>query len=497
MKHAVVIGSGMGGLTSAILLAQNGYSVTVHEQHNRPGGLLHRFFRQGASYDTGFHYCGGIARDDILGAALRHLGVFDQLDFLPLDPDGFDRLVAPGLDFAVPVGWERYRAALKQQFPREAAGIDRYLQDCMDAVSNYGLYAFRAEIDVPTLLKWEGISVQQVVDRAVTDPGLKAALTMQCVLYGVSPDQAPFGLHAVIVHHFVRGAYRIRGGGDRLAKVMVDRIKALGGQVRLKSEVTQVLVDGRVATGVELADGTQERADLVISNMHPRLLLDLLPEGSVRKAYKRRVMGQRLGWAHLGVYLKVDQGAPELGNANLYRTYDLDVSKMYRPTGPDRTPFYFATAPNEGLGPERRARHDVVLMLTAMSWDQVSQWAGTSAGQRPQAYLDTKQALMDPVINALRADFPDLGDRIVRSEASTALTTWHYTRAAGGATYGHYHSVDQMGRYRPSQFIKVRGVVQVGHGVFAPGVLGTCLSAYYGIGAHLGKERLLEELKAV
>ena len=105
-QHAVVIGSGMGGLTAARLLQKRGYEVTVLEQHYRPGGLLHRFFRKEGAFDTGFHYCGGIAPGQPLGQALRHLGVMDKLEFHALDPDGFDILRFPDAEIRVPAGWE-------------------------------------------------------------------------------------------------------------------------------------------------------------------------------------------------------------------------------------------------------------------------------------------------------------------------------------------------------------------------------------------------------
>ena len=91
MSRAVVIGSGMGGLVSALLLLKNGWEVDVVEQHYRAGGFLHRFFREGAGYDTGFHYVGSAQRDQLFGRVLSHLGVYDRLRFVPLDPDDPER----------------------------------------------------------------------------------------------------------------------------------------------------------------------------------------------------------------------------------------------------------------------------------------------------------------------------------------------------------------------------------------------------------------------
>ena len=72
MNHLVVIGSGAGGLAAAVLLGQRGWKVTVLEQHYRPGGCLHRFFRGGVPFDTGFHYVGSAAPHQSFGRVLRH-----------------------------------------------------------------------------------------------------------------------------------------------------------------------------------------------------------------------------------------------------------------------------------------------------------------------------------------------------------------------------------------------------------------------------------------
>ena len=496
-KHAIVVGSGMGGLTSAVLLAMHGWTVEVHEQHFRPGGLLHRFFREGAPYDTGFHYCGGVEHQDILGRCFKHLGVLDEIDFQPLDPDGFDRIWVEDFEFRVPVGWDRYRDRLVAAFPHERAGIDALFRDMLAAIDEYGLYVFKTEVNVTEFLRWEGTALTDCIHRHIRDPMLVAVLCGQGVLYGVRPGQAPFGLHSVIMHHFVRGAHRVKGGGDRLAKVMVKRIKELGGTLRLRSRVEEILVEDRVAKGVRLASGEERRGDLVVSNMHPRVLLDHLPPGAVRKAYRSRVLDQRVGIAHLGVYCQVDGPSPSIGNANVYRHYSVDPERSHDPMRPDaRPPFYFATAPNAALDVDARKKHDVVLMLLAPDWDDVVRWKGTKTRERGPEYEAFKKAVQDRAVEALLSDFPELQGRLQRVESSTGLTTQHYTETPRGAMYGHYHSVDQMGKYRPSQVIRIRNFFQVGQGVFTPGVLGATLSGYYGCGFWLGLDQLLAELEA-
>ena len=493
---AAVIGAGMSGLVSAVLLAMHGWKVQVFEQHHKPGGLLHRFARAGVPYETGFHYCGSIHRDHILGRCLAHLGVLDRIDWVPLDPDGFDRVILPDMEFRVPVGVEAYRQRLKDTFPEEAAGIDGYMADLLEAIRYYGLYRFEASIDTERFIHWEGLSLDAVIERHVRDRRLRAILAAQSSLYGVHTHEAPFGLHAVIMHHFLSGAYRARGGGDALTGALVDRLKELGGELHLRSEVTRLLVDEkRHVLGVQLASGERVDASLVFSSLHPRLLFDLIEPGVVRKAYRSRILDQRLGLSHFGVYAQLDRPATEIGQANIYRMSTDDPSCILRDIRPGHVPFYFAASPPPSPGRDGKPVH-TLLLSAALSWGELTPWTNTRIGKRPPAYHQLKDTLEQTVLDAFMADFPSLRGHVVRSEASTALSTQHYTRSPQGAMYGHYHSIDQMGRYRLPQIIRIHNFVQVGQGVFTPGILGTTLSAYYGCGYHLGLGRLVQELEA-
>ena len=124
---AIVVGGGMSGLTTGVILAKEGMRVLVLEQHTRVGGTLQRFFRKGGvQFDVGFHYVGGVEPGQVLERYLSYCGVMDRLKLIPFDQDGFDELRFPGTTFKVPAGYERYRDRLLEAFPAERRGIEAW-----------------------------------------------------------------------------------------------------------------------------------------------------------------------------------------------------------------------------------------------------------------------------------------------------------------------------------------------------------------------------------
>lgn len=130
----IVIGSGIGGLTTAGLLARAaGKRVLVLERHTEPGGLTHTFRRDGASWDVGVHYIGQV------GPGSRARAYFDYLSGGELGwnrmPDAYDRFVYPGLDLSVSSDPDCYKRELVAAFPQEAKAIHRYFKDIRRTIS--------------------------------------------------------------------------------------------------------------------------------------------------------------------------------------------------------------------------------------------------------------------------------------------------------------------------------------------------------------------------
>lgn len=484
----VVIGSGVGGLTAAVLCAQRGHRVTVLERHTRPGGFLHRFFRQGVGYDTGFHYVGSARPEQLFGRVLRHLGVYDALEWLPLDPDGFDELRFPGESLRVPADLGRWRDRLVARFPDERAGLDAFFDEHRAAVAAYGLYHLDVTTPPEAVLPWEERSLQAVLDTHLRDPKLKSFIGAHAVLYGVPPDEAPFGMHALVTHHFFEGAWALRGGGDKLAGALVRRLRALGGRIVFRESAAHVETEGQRATAVVTESGTRYPADLLFANVHPAALAAMVDPGVFRPAYVNRVEGARPGLAHFGVYLRVRADLSRMGRTNLYSFEDWDLRRMHRPAGPDEIPFFFLSAPGGRESGVRPGTEQVVLGLAMTTWDAWAPWQDA----RDPAYASRKAATLGRFLEGVRAAFPAW--EILHAEASTPLTTARYTGSRFGAVYGHYHSVEQMGRHRFPIRTRLRNVLQVGQVVGFPGICGAAMTAYVAAGEVFGLPSLVEEL---
>ena len=124
----IVIGSGMGGLTSAALMSRAGLRTLVLEHHFAPGGNTQCFRRKKMfDFDVGLHYIGDCEPGGLFPVVMGQLGLADKVEFLPMDQDGFDTLIYPDLRFRVPAGWENYESRLKETFPEEARAIERFV----------------------------------------------------------------------------------------------------------------------------------------------------------------------------------------------------------------------------------------------------------------------------------------------------------------------------------------------------------------------------------
>ena len=225
---AIVIGSGMGGLTFASIMAKlRKWRVLVLERHFKIGGFTHTFTRPGGwSWDVGLHYVGEMG-EGMLGRRLFDFITESRVKWNPM-PDVYDVFVYPNLEVRACKGEANFRSALSDAFPDERSNIERYFRDLRSAAG--WMTRYFTTMVTPAPLSWLVQVVnrftaslpleitQHYLERHFRDPRLRAVVTSQWGDYGVRPSRSAFATHAVIASHYLNGAWYPAGGAGEIAK---------------------------------------------------------------------------------------------------------------------------------------------------------------------------------------------------------------------------------------------------------------------------------------
>lgn len=322
---AIVIGSGIGGLASAALLARHGRRrVLVLERHSTPGGFTHVFRRPGYEWDVGVHYIGQcepgspvrVLFDEVTGGALGWARMPEVYDRVHLEDRSYD-LVAGGRSFV---------ESLAARFPGEERAIERYLATVIAATQrgapffvDRALPARLSKVIGPLvrapLLTHSDRTVEEVVAPIVGRGELYDVLTAQCGDYGLLPRDASFAIHAMVVGHYLGGGYYPIGGASQIAAGAASVIGAEGGEIFIAAEVERILVERERAVGVRMIDGRELRAPIVISDAGaPNTFGHLLePAIAERTGIPARLRAVGPSASHLSLYLGLDATDRELG----------------------------------------------------------------------------------------------------------------------------------------------------------------------------------------
>jgi phytoene dehydrogenase-like protein len=501
-----IIGAGLGGLVAGAYLAREGLRVAIFEQHYVAGGCATHFERgpKRARYrfDVGLHYIGDCGPGGAIPRMLRGVGI--DLSYSPLDPDGFDTLLFPDLEFRIPASVDEYRDRLVALAPKERRGIDRYVK-LLRAVMKAGRLldqkdgrfslriALALAMDALRLAGLEGKTIAEVMDGCgLRDPRLRAVLLGQSGDYGLPPSQVSAFLHLGLSGHYFRGAYYPKGGGQTIADRLSESIEAAGGTVHLRRGVEKILVDGAGhATGLRLEPKAGEpardvRARVVLSNADlSATMLNLLGPEHLSSSEVSRAKGYKQAAALFLTFVGVEGDMREKGMraANYWQFDDFDMERPY--TYPvDMRGFrargsYITSATMKD--PENSSFHapagitnlEVMTLVPgdAKLWCSDPQHASSWSYHDDPVYRGIKADLENQMIERLDQVFPGAASRVVFRESSTPLSHIRYTRAPGGTGYGIAATPDQFMKNRPSYRTRVPGLyvcgasTRAGHGI--------------------------------
>ena len=446
----IVIGSGIGGMAAAAMLSKAGRRVLVLEQHNIPGGFTQTFKRPGYRWDVGVHLVGEMTERSFPGRMMASLTdgrlewepvgeVYDEFNF----PDGFT--------IQFPNSREAFRETLVDYFPAERRAIDGYL-DLVKAAARSSAKLLRARA-TPWFLppgsrtKVEAAAAPHVaattdeVLRSLTgDAHLRSVLSAQWGYYGVTPKRSSFAMHALMVQHFMYGAYYPVGTAASIAPAMLATVAAAGGWTAVRRSVERIVVhNGRVG-GVRLHDGTEIASKRVISTAGALPTNDMLDQGVPGARRTEREAGP----AHLSLYLGFKGDIAANGARRYcqwyYGSWDMEVSDW--DISPDMDPgragvlfcsFPSIKDPHHDPGDDVRHTGEVI---TFVPWEAFDRWAGTTWHKRGEGYEAFKQTLTERMLDQYGEHYPGLIPMVDHAELSTPLSTHHFARSPRGSIYG-------------------------------------------------------------
>jgi len=485
--NALVIGSGIGGLSMAIILSKLGYTVTVVEKNRHPGGMLRSYVRRGMNCNVGLHYLGSMGKGQVLWRLLDYLGVADDLPLQQMGTDGpvdrycFTRTDAGPLQFDLPSGFDAYAANLIEAFPAEKKPIDGFMNllrqsarslDRLDFLSGQ---SFAEDFIDQTEPLWK------VLDRLGCSPGLKSVLGVPSVWFGVPPSQCPLFYHTMTLASYLFSAWRIDGPGTLLAEALSRRLDDLGGKIICGSAVQRIdILQGRVA-GLTLDSGEALTAPLVIGAVHPGIVMAMLKPQEVKPSYRRRIQGL----VNTGGMFAVHAAVPADSNRPI--PYNL-FSMRAEDDGSVRDVIYTQFRPSSK--PEKLA----LTLITRGYSDRWERWKSTRSGRRGDEYNAEKLVLARQLIDSVR---PLTGkiDGLDIIDTYTPLTIRDWVNSPDGSAYGVMKSHQQMLSAALLNRTSIKGLYLAGQSVMAPGVLGTILGTLATTKFIVGQERFRKEIR--
>lgn len=287
----IIVGSGLGGLVSAIILAKEGKKVCVLEKNQQFGGNLQTFARDKRIFDTGIHYIGALDKGQNLYKYFSYLGIMDHLKLSRMNKDAYD-VISFGDDtteYPHAQGYDNFIKQLLKYFPDEKQAIEKYcakIQEICDAFPLYNLnYGEGHPMDVLS------INAQKYFEGLTQNEKLRAVLVGSNFLYAGIPDKTPLYVHALSVNSYIQSAWRCLNGGSQITKQLIKQLKKHGGEVYKYKEVVSFSSQDNRIISANTKDGMSYFGDVFISNIEPKTTLDMVGSDKFRKSYYSRIKG--------------------------------------------------------------------------------------------------------------------------------------------------------------------------------------------------------------
>ncbi len=487
-EKVLIIGSGAGGLSTAIILAKLGFDVTVLEKNPKPGGLMRSYTRDGIKCAVGVHYLGSLGQGQILRKFFDYLGVTAAIPVTRMGQNGiidrylFDASGTHPATFDLPPGMDALEENLKQTFPAERGKIAAIVDPIRKAATQlHALDLLYAAGNDFSLLD-QSRPLGEILDQLQCSSGLRSVLAVPSCWLGVPLHDCPVYYHNMALASYVSSSWRLNRSGSDMADVLAGRLQELGGEIITGVAVSRIHVSSRVVTGLQLTSGDRLAASTVIGAVHPKIVLKMLPlQGAVRPSYRQRITGLEDTHGIFSVHARIDGDAhPEIS----YNIFKVDADRDGNVQ--DLRYYQIRKSEREGI--------NLLSILTSGKNELWAPWENTRSGRRGNDYLETKERHALQLVREAEELFGSFkGLKIL--DAYTPLTMRDWVNSPGGSAYGVLRSSSQILATALLNRTSVQGLYLAGQNVMAPGIIGTIMGSFSTVKLIMGADEFRKVIR--
>ncbi len=481
----IVVGSGVSGLTLALLLALNGRKVLIIEKSPHIGGALARFYKNGVPCDTGFHFTGGFYKNGILTDMIKVLGIQNYIEPIILDKEKSNCFVfeKENTSFEMPLGIANIRNKLKSYFPSETNAIDVYFDKIIKVCDKTVSMDLRKISMSPETLEEDYITLEDFLNKLTSNKLLKGFLSSYCMCYGVKPTEVSFSNHARVAYGLYESVARVKDGGESFIKAFRTLFKDLPIDIKCSAYITELkdIKEDYVGKFV-LNNGEEIESQCCTFTIHPKEILGLLPKDHFKKAFFNRV----------------NSFESSLGFFSLFAVLEDDNADNFDPSIVSLFP---SAEINEFLNPEYKGTPALVIIksletlngknykvLSAFETsfvEHVEKWKSSKLGDRPGDYLVYKQQRTKSIVERIKKFYPEYDGKLKILDTASILTFRDYLNSYDGSAYG---IKQKMGQYSLFGKLALRNLYAAGQSAVLPGIVGAMLSSFIVARSIVGKE---------
>lgn len=490
MKYdVIVIGSGVGGLECAYILSNMGMSVLVLEQGTQIGGCIQSYYRNKATFDTGFHYVGGLDEGQSLHAAFKYMGLLN-LPWHRLDEEGFDCVTIGDKSFQFAQGYDNFANRMADYFPTESTALHGYAE-LLRKVTQEQLDSLNPKSEAKNFAsKMMEANAWRYLTETFKSQMLVNVLSGTSLKMELRKDTLPLFTFLHVNAGFIESSWRLKGDGSMIANALADGIRRNGGNVVCNAEVTELVEhNGRITHAVCSNKETYE-GGVFISDIHPQNTCRLTMRcSSMKKSYCNRIARLDNTFGMFTVSLRVKPHYVKYFNCNHYIYMRPDVWTFYDKEASDVGGIMISCrVPDDGSDYIRQ-----IDILTPTPFDNWKEWENTQVGRRGEQYKKRKAQIAEKCISLAERLMSEL-HCTSRIYTSTPLTWRDYTATPNGSAYGVRKDCDNPLSTMLSPHTPIPNLLLTGQSLMLHGLHGVTMTSLHTCAEVVGKEKIWNDI---